>query len=425
MVELFVEGVGRRVVGYSRAVSGSHISPDRVLADDRAAEEVGRCLARGEALYYVDGALTGSCPNTDGGLFDRMAALGREAVDAQNRVDAGARIFMENVMGGMALGDAQEASRADREALGGIRERMGAMEGEYGEMSCQAADMLFSREEEGLEPRHFLSMVAVVRDEDGYLEEWVRYHIEEMGFGHFYIYDNESRVPVREYLEGIGFQYLDRVTVIPWGTTRWTQQDAYSDFLEKYSHDTKWFLAADPDEYVVLKDGSRTLTGFLGENGQYATIKCLWKHYNANGQAEKTPGTDMGRFTQATGWEGWKHGGKKFAQSNRIARFQSYVPIERRGARVLDWGDAAAAGFFQLNHYFTRSWEEWKQKIQRGSSNPGYRRRLSMFFELNPDMAYLDTGEDLEQGYGPAGEGGDGKGVGMEGCGTVGQERQD
>ena len=139
---------------------------------------------------------------------------------------------------------------------------------------------------------------------------------------------------------------------------------------------------------------------FLKEHSDYSAIKCIWKHYNANGHEKKANEPDMVRFTQETDWDDYKHGGKMFAQSNRISRFGSYIPLIRMESKVAEFENKElTVDFMQLNHYYTRSYEEWVEKIKRGSSNPNFRRKLSDFFELNPDMKYLDTGEDCEQGY--------------------------
>ena len=52
-----------------------------------------------------------------------------------------------------------------------------------------------------------------------------------------------------------------------------------------------------------------------------------------------------------------------------------------------------------IEHYYTKSWEEWKEKIiTRGACDPLYKRKLNEFFNYNPDMEYLKE-EDTEQFY--------------------------
>lgn len=53
-----------------------------------------------------------------------------------------------------------------------------------------------------------------------------------------------------------------------------------------------------------------------------------------------------------------------------------------------------------IDHYYTKSWEEWCWKIkERGGADPNYHKALREFFYYNPDMKYLDTGEQAVQAY--------------------------
>lgn len=41
-----------------------------------------------------------------------------------------------------------------------------------------------------------------------------------------------------------------------------------------------------------------------------------------------------------------------------------------------------------VDHYYTKSYEEWLNKIKRGSCDPYYSRKYDEFFEYNPEMEY-------------------------------------
>ena len=110
----------------------------------------------------------------------------------------------------------------------------------------------------------------------------------------------------------------------------------------------------------------------------------------------------MERFTKEVNWEKQVNYGKKFAQTNRIKDFAYFSPIARPHSKAAGPKDAFVTDVLQLNHYYTRSYEEWIHKMERGSSVPGFGRRYSDFFKLNPDLASLNTGEDTKQSYGPA-----------------------
>ena len=213
-------------------------------------------------------------------------------------------------------------------------------------------------------------------------------------------YFNSNNPSVKKYLENIHYKYMDKITVIPWKTSKHTQQDTCNDWLQNYGRETKWFICMDVDEFIHIKEQNKTLKEFLEENAAYSSVKCLWKHFTANGQEEKTPLPVRERFTVETDWGEEKHGGKFFAQSNRISHFVSYVPQVRLNSRNLEYDSEKVTGFYQLNHYITKSYEEWLEKIARGSVNPAYMRKYQEFFEINPDMQYLNTGENTMQKYG-------------------------
>lgn len=248
--------------------------------------------------------------------------------------------------------------------------------------------------------KYFLSVLTAVRDENEYLKEWLDYHIS-IGVEHFYIYDNESAEPIQKYLEDIQYEQLGKVTVIPWKTSTHTQQDTCNHWLTTYGKETIWFICMDIDEFVKIKEGqNRTLIEFLNDNSTYGSLKCKWKHFTADGRVNKTSEPVMERFKTETTWSDWKQGGKYFAQSDKVGHFISYVPQVMPNIPVVDFDNKIINDFYQLNHYYTRSYEEYIQKIKRGSVNPNFMRRYQEFFEVNPDMAYLNTGKHIQQFYG-------------------------
>ena len=40
-----------------------------------------------------------------------------------------------------------------------------------------------------------------------------------------------------------------------------------------------------------------------------------------------------------------------------------------------------------VDHYFTRSYAEWREKMARGSCDPHYAREDDWFLRLNPELA--------------------------------------
>lgn len=403
MFILYIDPLTKKIIGYNEATA--NFTPDNIttylIHDDSLKGEVKKFM--NTALYFENGKIIKKKCAEDEFFVSAINKISSEISTLKESIKNEQKIFMDNVIGGMSVEKAATLSKKTRENCWKLEEEYLRLINERKEKTINKISEKINKRESGIAFKYFLSIVAVVRNENDYLEEWVRYHIENIGVEHFYIYDNESFVPVKDYLESVNFKHLNKLTIVPWKTTAQIQKDAYSDFLNNYGMETKWFSAIDPDEYVVIKDTSKTLKEFLIENDKCSKIMCEWKHFNANGQEHKKSGTDMERFTQEVKWDRMR-GGKIFAHSARVSGFTSYIPNVPLAYTYpeLNIDNNVLKNYFQLNHYYTRSYDEFVAKIKRGSSNPNFRRRLSDFFELNPDMKYLDTGDDYEQGYGAA-----------------------
>ena len=91
---------------------------------------------------------------------------------------------------------------------------------------------------------------------------------------------------------------------------------------------------------------------------------------------------------------------KNFIQVNRIDSFLMHYAYYDESKHLLFKDDQSNQDLFVIDHYYTKSWEEWQKKImERGGADPNYHKVLREFFFYNPDMAYLDTGENAVQSY--------------------------
>ena len=396
LIQLLIDCATNKILGYNTIIPDN--TTDLILVED---EELNKLHSVNifNNLYYEDGQIVEK--DEIDSFYQKLQELDTIQEKAKNDVINEHKIFMDNILNGMTTEEATTITKTNREQLESVKIAKENLLQKHEERKNENILKKFQKEEEEISNKYFLSILTSVRDENDYIEEWLNYHIEEHGVDHFYIYDNESTLPLRNYLESINYKYLDKVTIIDWLTTTHTQQDTCNHWFENYSSETKWFICMDVDEFVKIKDGqSKTLKEFLNENSQYSSIKCKWKHYTANGRVNKTSEPVMERFTTETDWSDWKMGGKYFAQSNRISHFISYVPQVRMFSKTLDFNNEIISDFYQLNHYFTKSYEEYLEKINKGSVNPNYMRKYQEFFEVNPDMEYLNTGESFKQGYG-------------------------
>lgn len=86
--------------------------------------------------------------------------------------------------------------------------------------------------------KYNLAIVAIIKNEGDYIEEWIRYH-KLVGCEHFYIYNNDSTDNTVEILSPYVKQGL--VTLIPC-PGRGKQIPAYEDALRRWGGDVNTLL---------------------------------------------------------------------------------------------------------------------------------------------------------------------------------------
>ena len=229
------------------------------------------------------------------------------------------------------------------------------------------------------------AICLLIKDENKYLPEWVKWHLG-VGVNHFYIYDNGSSVPVKD---SISTEFDPALfTFIDWsGSHEHTQIDAYNHFLRHFGAVNKWVAFIDTDEFIHgnLLDLSRYEL--------YPYICVRWKLFDADGQVEYSPEDVQKRFLHESKHPiGIDH--KAIVQPSRVNGMMVHDA-------VVDGYTPVYAEDIIIHHYYTRSLEEWKEKITRGTCAPECRRRYDEFFTINPDLiAYRDDSFSVrEQRY--------------------------
>lgn len=233
----------------------------------------------------------------------------------------------------------------------------------------------------------------LIKDEGRYLAEWLAWHVGQ-GVEHFYIYDNGSAVPVAE---SVPAEYASMVTVVDFPPPRMnTQWDAYADCLARFGGETEWMAFLDTDEFLRVVDGS-TIQAFLADYPEADAVLAKWVVYDANGQVADTGGPVRERFTRTTDLYPYAMPQcKSIVRAGRVAVMGAHGPIATQHSlwvvnenheRVRQGGGELPKEKIVVDHYFTRSYAEWKEKMARGSCDPNYRRTDDWFLQLNPDLA--------------------------------------
>lgn len=251
------------------------------------------------------------------------------------------------------------------------------------------------KKDKQISPIYNSSVCLLIKNENQYLKEWLDHYLS-VGFDHIFIYDNNSDIPVKSIVkEWYSNEILEKITVIDYlGSHNDLQTESYNDFLKNYGMQTRWVLFADSDEFVQFPNGNQ-VNEFLKDKEIYTAIHVDFIEFGADGQENYEDKPVQERFTTpVTINEGIYY--KDFLQPNRIDKMRTHYPIFDKNKHKIMEKDREKV---VINHYYTKSFEEWKQKMKRGSCDPNYLKRESEFFLYNPDMTYLYTGENNIQEY--------------------------
>ena len=244
------------------------------------------------------------------------------------------------------------------------------------------------------EYKYYLSICLIIKDEGEYLPEWLEWHANQ-GVEHFYIYDNGSAIPVSEHIPDIYKDMCDIKYCANWRNRQ--QLTAYEDCLNKYKNESKWIAFIDTDEFINPLDG-RKLRNFLKDYEDYAALAIAWRMYNADGQIYNTGGPVRERFHQVVDVpHDWRQKYKSIIQPKRchgmtphnpytidpyITVDENYNYVDERSYNPLPYNKIV------VDHYFTKSYEEWCNKLFRGDVMGWNNYDQGTFDSFNPGLIY-------------------------------------
>lgn len=391
MIKLMIDDLTGKILGYTKVRSNTCIYKDDVLVEE--SELAGMKI---ENAYWVDGKVINK-EETDG-YYAEMAALEDEIRENQ-QTDAQSSL-LDYLVKGSTLTAAIKKIKSVREKIQSLTDRREELK-EKRQKDIREYYLSRNRERDALlECKCYSAVILLIKDENRYLKEWLDWHLN-LGFEHVYIYDNGEKDHVKDVVDLYAAEMQQKITVIDWtGHHTHIQQDAYNHFLSNHKADVRWGLFIDSDEFLRFTDGETTdVNTFLRSYEDYTEVWGYEVEYDANGQETYEDKPVRERFTRQTDVrEGfyWKN----FIQVNRIDSFLMHYAYYDESKHLLFKDEQSNQDLFVIDHYYTKSWEEWKKKImERGGADPNYHKALREFFFYNPDMSHLDTGENAVQSY--------------------------
>lgn len=214
------------------------------------------------------------------------------------------------------------------------------------------------------------ALCCIAKNEERYIHEWVDYHLK-LGFDKIYIYCDDWQCPIDE---------CENVTTIQFRGIPAPQMPSYNHFLATLAKPYDYVMFLDVDEFLVLKNRS-SVQEFL--NGKTESIGINWVLFGDNGLADDGSEGVLKRFTM------------RQAVPNRhvktLVRVADGVKMQTPHNPYGEWlgsdGQMHTYAFCrngntqeaQVNHYFCKTYEEWKQKQARGCADSA---------EIRPDSDF-------------------------------------
>lgn len=219
-------------------------------------------------------------------------------------------------------------------------------------------------------------IATMVRDDNAYIDEWVEYHLA-IGFEHILIYDHLSIVPVEP----------------KWGTKVTVHRINIEFPFPEYIHlstfrrfKSHWILISDVDEFLVLlqhKDVKELLHGYE----KFGGLGIPWSMYGSSGYIKKPNGSVKDSYVWRCEDTPDKQYVKTIVNTHFYQRIEDPHFVYSSRPLVNELGEPFTGSLTdsprkicKLNHYFTRSYEEWIQKRNRGPGYPGVPTRPMEWF---------------------------------------------
>jgi len=234
-------------------------------------------------------------------------------------------------------------------------------------------------------------VVAIAKEEDPYIEEWINYNLK-LGFNDIFIWTNDWT-----------YTCLNKNVFIDTISGFGKQLESYNTFIRNEQHKYNWVAFFDIDEFLVLKKHT-DIRSFLYEYNDCNSIGINWSFFGNNNQTKVLNNnySVLKRFT--------KRSKQTFIGNNHIKSIVK-LPIdncvgvhnitnewynlnkEKRNGPYntpVDWKIA------QLNHYFSKTDEELYLKCLRGRADlVGVNNtKVCRKFEDHKRYLYLNDEED-------------------------------
>ena len=246
----------------------------------------------------------------------------------------------------------------------------------------------------------YLSACCIARNEHPYIREWVDYHLL-IGVESFLVYDDGApgEAPLRDTLR----DHVERgtVSVVKSIEGARRQMACYDDCLARFGAESRWIAFLDVDEFLVLQAGDDVRT-LLREFEAEGGLAASWLTFGSSGHVRRPAGRVTANYVRRSK-PSFKHNRhvKSIVQPARALTAKNphafeYRPgfrcVDERGRVVEDAFNDNTTRSLWINHYFTKSREEFLLKAARGRPDGGrfLKRQFARFDDPEQMFDYYD-----------------------------------
>lgn len=260
-----------------------------------------------------------------------------------------------------------------------------------------------------------LVVVAIAKNESEYIREWVAYH-KTVGIDRIYLFDNDSTDGMKKYIQDFidtGFVIYKEIH----GQCR--QMDAYNDALQRYGSKCRYMAFIDCDEFLAPVNSNENMVEILDSyfacHKKAAALAVNWCMFGSSHFEDKPDGLLIENFVWRAkiGREGTNVIKSIICPSRTlffdnphyaVCRF-GYAVYDINGKFVENWANTIEEyNGIKVNHYFTKSKEQWIKRRAIGKADLGSndKRGMEEFYKHDnndlmekPDMALLNKVKTL------------------------------
>ena len=240
------------------------------------------------------------------------------------------------------------------------------------------------------------AVVCIAKNEDRYLDEWIKYHLK-LGFSEIFVYQNNWRYPTGPYddprvhlLEMDGYKMMN---------------PCYNGFIQEYHNKFDFVMFIDVDEFLVVNTGeplADVLESYLDEDCVYVN----WRIFGDNGRKDTSDGeySCVKRFTRCD--DRLHRLGKNILNfrknGNRYSFYNPHIVLldghlipysdSNRSVHAMKMWDAVPSSEqrLELFHYKNKTLSELMERK--------YGKDDALFGSYHPTYSHLDlTRKDFEE----------------------------